>query len=102
MSDVYPMLGHSTGTKGYPLYTGQEVAQWPRASWLVDGVIQKQSSALIYGESRIGKSFLALDLAYKLASGSPWFGYHVKPSKVIFFAAESPDRKSTRLNSSHP
>jgi hypothetical protein len=97
MSDVYQMLGHSTGTQGYPLYTAKEVAQWPRASWLVDGVIQKQSSALIYGESRIGKSFLALDLAYKLASGSPWWGYHVKPSKVIFFAAESPAGLPGRL-----
>ena len=98
MSDVYQMLSYSPGRKGFPLYTAQQVAQWPRVSWLVDGVIQKQSSAVIYGESRIGKSFLALDLAYKLASGSDWFGYHVQPSKVIFFAAESPAGLPDRLD----
>ena len=98
MSDVYQMLGYSAGHKGFPLYTAQQVSQWPRVSWLVDGVIQKQSSAVIYGESRIGKSFLALDLAYKLASGNTWFGYHVQPSKVIFFAAESPAGLPDRLD----
>lgn len=98
MSDVHQKPSFSTGRNGYPLYTAQQVTQWPRVSWLVDGIIQKQSSAVIYGESRIGKSFLALDLAYKLASGNTWFGYHVQPSKVIFFAAESPAGLPDRLH----
>lgn len=81
----------------YHLHTAQQVASWPRVSWLVDGVIQKYSSAVIYGESRIGKSFLALDLAYSLALGDDWFGYSVQPCKVIFFAAESPAGLPDRL-----
>ncbi len=76
--------------KGYPLYSANDVANWPRIDWLVEGVIQRSSSAVIFGESRIGKSFLALDLAIKLAKGEDWFGYAVKPCKVIYFPAESP------------
>jgi hypothetical protein len=76
--------------KGYPLYSANDVATWPRIDWLVEGIIQRRSSAVIFGESRIGKSFLALDLATKLANGEDWFGYSVKPSKVIYFPAESP------------
>jgi RecA-family ATPase len=69
--------------KGYPLYSANDVANWPRIDWLVEGIIQRSSSAVIFGESRIGKSFLALDLATKLAKGEDWFGYAVKPCKVI-------------------
>jgi hypothetical protein len=81
----------------YHLHTAQQVASWPRVSWLVDGVIQRHSAAVIYGESRIGKSFLALDLACSLALGDAWFGYSVQPCKVIFFAAESPAGLPDRL-----
>jgi len=76
--------------KGYPLYSANDVSFWPRSEWLVDGIIQRRSSAVIFGESRIGKSFLALDLASKLASGDSWFGYPVKKCNVIYFPAESP------------
>lgn len=90
MSDVLRLLNPHDGRKGFPIYNLNQLAQWPRVSWLVDGIIQEKSSAVIYGESRIGKSFLALDLAYKMALGADWFGYKVSPCKVLFFAAESP------------
>lgn len=76
--------------KGFPLFSASDVFNWPRIDWLVEGIIQRRSSAVIFGESRIGKSFLALDLANKLANGEDWFGYAVKPCKVIYFPAESP------------
>lgn len=86
------------GRPRYPLYTAKEVAAlWPRVEWLVNGVIQRNSAVLLYGESRIGKSFLALDLAVKLACGSDWFGYPVTKSRVIFYAAESPSGLPLRI-----
>lgn len=93
----FPPLESTEIRKGYPVYTAAEVAQWPPVNWLIPGVIQEQSSVLIYGESRIGKSFLALDLASKLASGSKWFGYSTKPCRVIFLAAESPAGLNARV-----
>ncbi len=75
---------------GYPLYSAIDVANWPRIDWLIEGIIPRRSSAVIFGESRIGKSFLALDMAIKLAKGEDWFGYAVKHCNVIYFPAESP------------
>lgn len=87
----------NNGHTPYSLYSATDVEQWPGVSWLVEGIIQSRSSVLLYGESRIGKSFLALDLAIKLATGSDWFGYPVKRSRVVFFAAESPSGLRQRL-----
>ena len=65
---------------GYPIFSAEQVAQWPPVSWLIDGVIQRTSSVLLYGESRIGKSFFTLDLACKLAAGETWFGCARRPN----------------------
>ncbi len=94
-----PIETRGTGAERnlYPLYSAKEVAEWPGIDWLVDGVIQQGSAVLLYGESRIGKSFLALDLAVALAAGNNWFGYPVRRSRVIFFAAESPAGLRQRL-----
>ena len=90
MNEILSVQKSNHTSKGYPLYSANDVSFWPRSEWLVDGIIQRRSSAVIFGESRIGKSFLALDLASKLASGDSWFGYPVKKCNVIYFPAESP------------
>jgi len=90
MNEILSVQKSNLTIKGYPLYSANDVSFWPRSEWLVDGIIQRRSSAVIFGESRIGKSFLALDLASKLASGDSWFGYPVKKCNVIYFPAESP------------
>lgn len=97
MSSIIHATAPEGGRVPFPLYSAEGVAQWPRVSWIVEGVIQRQSLALVYGQSRIGKSFLVLDLAMKLASGEHWFGYRVEPSRVIYFAAEGPSGLPQRL-----
>ncbi len=84
-------------TKGYPLYTADEVSNWPTVEWIIDGVIQKGTAVVIYGESRIGKSFISLDLGSKMSSGDDWFGHAVKPVRVVYFAAESPQGVRNRI-----
>ena len=62
----------------------------PYPEWLVDGVIQENTLALVYGPSGCGKSFLALDLAHHLALGRPWFGHEVERQfGVLYIAAEA-------------
>ena len=78
-----------TDVKKYPLYSSAEVQAWPAYEWLIPGVLPKIGTGAIFGESRIGKSFLTLDLATKLALGEPWFGYPTTPSRVVYFPAES-------------
>lgn len=58
------------------------------AAWTVTGLLPESGLAMLYGASNVGKSFLSLDLACALASGSPWFGCSTLPSTVIYVAAE--------------
>ena len=75
--------------KKYPLYNSAQVQTWPAYDWIIPGVLPKIGTGAIFGESRIGKSFLTLDLATKLALGEPWFGYPTTQSRVVYFPAES-------------
>ena len=55
---------------------------------LVKGLLKHDSISVMYGQSNVGKSFVAIDLAYHIALGMPWFGKKTDPSAVIYVAAE--------------
>jgi RecA-family ATPase len=42
--------------------------------WIIDGIIPPQSSGLIVGDGGTGKTWLALDLALAVATGTAWMG----------------------------
>ena len=46
-------------------------SQISEAAWLVEGLWSAQAVGIIGGEPKCGKSFLALDLAVAVASGTP-------------------------------
>lgn len=57
--------------------------------WLVDGVITKKSSALLFGKSNAFKSFLSIDMACAVATGTSWQGAPAgTPCRVIYVATE--------------
>ena len=47
-------------------------------TWLDSG-----ASSVIYGESNVGKTFLALDLGLHVAAGTAWHGHRVRQGHVI-------------------
>lgn len=55
---------------------------------LVDGILDFNSFGLLVGESNVGKTFVALDLALSIARGRPWFGKKVEQGVVLYIAAE--------------
>lgn len=55
---------------------------------LVAGVLGRGELVILFGDSYLGKSFLALDWALSLAHGSPWLGREVTPGKVLYIAME--------------
>lgn len=59
--------------------------------WLVKGVIPTQGVGAIAGREKVGKTFVALDLACHLALGRPWQGRETKRTKVLYIAAEYGD-----------
>ena len=69
-----------------------------RPSWLLKGWLPKQGVALLAGQSRIGKTFLSLELAGALATGGSFFG---RPARervgVLILAAEGAGTIAPRL-----
>lgn len=61
----------------------------PDPEWLVDGVLPVGGFGLLYGEPGIGKSFVALDMALCVTTGTPWFGRRVRKGSVVYLALES-------------
>jgi hypothetical protein len=56
--------------------------------YLVKGVLQRASHAVLYGAPGEGKTFVALDLAYHVAAGREWMSHRVKPGLVLYLAYE--------------
>lgn len=63
------------------------------ARYLVKGWIDRDATSVVYGDSNVGKTFFALDMAMHIAAGKQWHGAKVPPlSKnfgcVIYVAGE--------------
>lgn len=56
--------------------------------WLVKRVLPRRGVAVIFGKSQSFKSFVALDLACRIAAGWEWAGLKVAQAPVIYIAAE--------------
>lgn len=74
----------------FELLTLDQLFRLPSPSWLIHEFIEKNSISAIYGQSGTGKSFVALDWALSVASGTPWLGHvpTMSPSPVAYIAAE--------------
>jgi hypothetical protein len=56
--------------------------------YLVKGWLDRGAMSVVYGESNVGKSFFALDVARAVARGEPWAGCRVMGGPVFYLAAE--------------
>jgi len=56
--------------------------------WLVRGYLEADSLALLFGDPGCGKSFVAIDLACSVATGSQWHGKPTAPGAVFYIAGE--------------
>ena len=69
-------------------------------SWLVEGLWEEEGVGILGGAPKSCKSWLALDVAFSVATGTPALGkYEVSvPGPVLIFAAEDqPQRVRSRL-----
>src|SRR5262245_31012061 len=57
-------------------------------TWLIRDWLPEHANALLYGKSEHGKSFVAVDWACCVASGTPWMGIPVKKGDVLYLAGE--------------
>ncbi|WP_439521079.1 AAA family ATPase [Marivita sp.] len=72
--------------------------------YLVKGWLDRGSASVVYGESNVGKTFFALDLAFHVAARLPWHGIKVAgmgdrewPGKVYYLALEGGSGFTNRI-----
>lgn len=89
MPDLEPVapLVNLIRPRGALLY-GDEILTIPDPCPLVAGVLDLDSTALLYGESGSGKSFVALDWALCVASGLSWQDHVVMQGMVLYVVGE--------------
>lgn len=72
----------------FALLSDDDLDRLPPPSWLIDGMVPASAFAVLFGPSGHGKTFLALDWAYCVATGLPWYGRATRPGYVVYVAAE--------------
>lgn len=72
----------------FKLMSVSELMELPPPSWLIDGVMEENVLAVLYGASGEGKSFVALDWVLSIVTGMPWQGREVKRGPVVYVVAE--------------
>ncbi len=64
---------------------------------LVEGLLAQNSLATLVGPSNVGKTFVALDLAFSVARGTPWLGRHESlPGTALYIGLESSSEEINR------
>ncbi|MEN8738352.1 MAG: AAA family ATPase [Phaeobacter gallaeciensis] len=56
--------------------------------YLVKGWLDKGTLTVVFGQSNVGKSFFALNLAHHISKGEPWANRRVNKGNVLYIAAE--------------
>lgn len=74
-----------------------EVESLPDPVWLVDSILTEKSLAALYGSAGDGKTFVGLDLAYCVATGSPFAGRAVQKGAAVYVYAEGGPSLKFRL-----
>ena len=55
---------------------------------LIAGILRRGHKMMVSGASKSGKSFMLIELALCLASGTPWMGYKCRECKVLYVNLE--------------
>ena len=56
--------------------------------WIVDDYIEADSLAQVFGDPGGGKSFVSIDIACCIATGTAWHGHQVQKGAVFYIAGE--------------
>lgn len=75
------------------------------AEYLIKGVIERESNAVLFGQWNVGKTFVVLDMAAAIATGQPWFGRRVRQGRVLYLGYEgirAMRKRIVALKNKHP
>jgi len=77
-----------SGGGTFELLTIDALRKLPPPDWLVHETVVSDGLTIIYGEPGAGKSFIALDMALRIAQGRDWHGLRTKRAGVLYIAGE--------------
>lgn len=72
----------------FPLLDIDELESMPPPTWLIHDMIAEEGLTVLYGDPGAGKSFVALDMALRVAHGMDWHGTAAKAAGVLYIAGE--------------
>lgn len=97
--DLHVLTGKAGGDGYKPGVTHHELMamDFPPLQWIVQDLLPV-GAAVLAGKPKVGKSFMALQIAQAVASGSPFLGMKTMRAPVLMIALEdSPRRIKGRL-----
>jgi hypothetical protein len=71
-----------------PLIWAHQLGSLPTLEWLIDGIAPAGGLGVLVGPPGSGKTFLLLDIASCIATGTDWHGCAVKQGAVVYVYAE--------------
>lgn len=76
------------GDSVFSLLDLDELEALPPPTWLIEEMITDHGLSIIYGDPGTGKSFIALDMALRIAFGMDWHGVDTEQTGVLYIAGE--------------
>jgi hypothetical protein len=75
------------------------------SDYLIKGVLERQSNAVLFGHWNVGKTFVVLDMAAAIATGEKWFEKRVRQGRVLYLGYEgirAMRKRMIALRGKHP
>jgi len=72
----------------FPVHSALAATRAKPTEWLIKGVLPAADLCAVYGGSGSGKTFVVLDMAAAIATGTPWRGHKTRKGRVLVVAAE--------------
>lgn len=80
------------------VYSFMDLFEIPTVPWVVKDIIPLGGFAMLYGLDGCGKSQLALELGYCIATGNSWLDHPIEdPSTVFYIAGERFEEQAKRI-----
>jgi RecA-family ATPase len=73
-------------------YTTADYLALPRPDqvFIIDDLLPVGGSMLIYGDPKVGKSFIAMQLAQHVSRGDKWMGFETHQTSVLYVQLDTP------------
>lgn len=88
---------HDESDCRYTLLTPDELMAQGAIQWRIKGIFPAIGVAALSGQPGSGKTFLALDAAAAMATGSPWFDTRTKAASVVYLGLEGEGGLAQRM-----